>query len=436
MTQTTPSDQTMLMLARFFPPAQSAGTFRVVRFTQFLPEFGWKCVVGTLAERCHPEVDPTLMASVPPGTEVHRWPCGNWETHLDMWADRRKGTIGRLTALPARYLAGALRVGITPDTGKMGLRGLYRGVSKALGSQRIDAVLITGMPFSWFFLAPKIKKQFGVPVVLDLRDPWTHFPDFFRGRRAWRLGVDRRNERRIFSCVDRVIFNTPRTLAWYCGQYPDLDQSGWSVITNGFTAGQVEAATPEPFDTPVLVHGGMTDRIRTSKFLIEAMGRCRDAGVISPETFRYISYGSGEPGEHAVASRAGVEEMVEFRGRASHGEVLAALRGAKALLLVVAEGHTLNVPGKLYEYLGANKPIIMAGPVESDAADILARTGAGRAVPIDDVSALATAIGDVMMGRLGAARDDQAVAQYEARTLTGKLADLLDQVAGRRGGNA
>jgi hypothetical protein len=42
------------------------------------------------------------------------------------------------------------------------------------------------------------------------------------------------------------------------------------------------------------------------------------------------------------------------------------------------------LPGKVFEYLAAHKPVLCVGPADSDADKILREAGAGQALPYDD----------------------------------------------------
>lgn len=416
------------MLAHCFPPLQTAGTFRVIRFVRFLPEFGWRCIVGTYKETCHANVSPTLHEEVNPEAEVHRFGCADPGEHLKRWLRMRHGRLGRLAWLPVKVLAKLLATFLCPDSGVLGIGRVYGAIARILRRRPVDAIWITGVPFSLFLHVFRLKREFGLPIVLDLRDPWTYNPIRYRGTNRWRRRVDSWLEQRIFPCADRVVFNTERTRAWYESRYPRMDHTKWRVITNGFPQEEIDAVAPETFDRTTLVHGGATNKRQTGRFVIEAMGRLRKEGVISPETFRYVSYGPGVSGEHKAAQAAGVADMVEFRGRAEHKKVLAAIRGADALLLVGAREHTLIVNCKLYEYLGARKPVIMAGAEDGAAADLIRETGVGTVAGREDVDTITERLRELVAGKLACHRNDEAIRAYGSRALSEKLAGILDEL--------
>jgi glycosyltransferase involved in cell wall biosynthesis len=425
------SPHKLLMLSRSFPPFQAAGSHRVIRLGKYLPEFNWDCVVGTTLETCWPSMDPSLLNQVPPEMKVYRFPCRDPRTHLNTWLNQLRGPL----AFPRKLIGKAVYYSLwnlsSPDSAIWRMGSIYRDVAKIVAAEQPDAIWITGTPFSWFTMIHHLKRQFGLPVILDLRDPWTQSPRVYRRLRRLRRPIDRWHERRALVKADAVVFNTPRTLAWYTSRYPKADHSKWHYLTNGYVREEIGRVTPEVFDRITVVHGGHTDLERNSCSFIAALGRLRQAGVVSPETFRYVSYGSGIPAEHAAARDAGVADMVEFRGKGAHHDVLAALKGASALFVMAGPLQTHNIPCKIYEYFVAARPIIAAGPLESDMADLLTAARTGPVMDYNDVDRLASAIEDLMAGRLIYAPDETVIASKDARALAGELATILDSTLKR-----
>jgi hypothetical protein len=86
------------------------------------------------------------------------------------------------------------------------------------------------------------------------------------------------------------------------------------------------------------------------------------------------------------------------------------------------------LPGKVFEYLAANKPIICIGPVGSDADNLLEECGAGRALPYDTYSGMLDHLDSLFAAwRVNSNLDLPAInhAQYSRRALTQRLANLI-----------
>ena len=76
--------------------------------------------------------------------------------------------VVRCRAWPARWTR---RIGIG-DLGLRAFAGLRRACADLLRRERFDALFITIYPTYPALLGPILKRQFGVPFVLDYQDPW------------------------------------------------------------------------------------------------------------------------------------------------------------------------------------------------------------------------------------------------------------------------
>jgi glycosyltransferase involved in cell wall biosynthesis len=425
MTQTPLADKTLLILARWFPPDMSAGSFRSIRFCNDLPHMGWRCKVITPDLACGTNVRPDSLDMVSDMTEVLRFRCGNIAEHMERVTSNP--STGPAKTFLAKVIRKTLQVLRAPDLHVWSLHNLFKAVQDALRHNTIDAILITAPPFSWMTLADKIKSVTDTPILLDFRDPWTSNMDLYGGRRA---GICAKMERRCLAAADGIIYNTPGAMEFYTAAYPDMSHDAWSVITNSFIREQIEAVQPESFDRTTLVYGGVGRTAMVCK-LAEAIATLKNDKTISNDTFQFISYGDEPDAVTRTVQDLGVSEMVKFRGYCSQNEVLASLRGASGLLLLVEDAHTIHVPGKLYEYIGSGSPTLMIGPADSNAARILAETGAGRTVKMTTES-IAQGLRALVSGDMTASIDRDAIMSYETKATSRKLVDLLERIIDRK----
>ena len=96
------------------------------------------------------------------------------------------------------------------------------------------------------------------------------------------------------------------------------------------------------------------------------------------------------------------------------------------------KGNEEIVPGKVFEYIGAGKPIIALAP-EGAVVEVIHETESGRVARSDDVQAIADIVLDYYTawksGKLGLAQNRSAVLRYERKHVAQELARLLDEVS-------
>jgi hypothetical protein len=77
-------------------------------------------------------------------------------------------------------------------------------------------------------------------------------------------------------------------------------------------------------------------------------------------------------------SQFGLDSYLNNLGYVSHGEAIAHQRRSQVLLLIEIDSEdTKSIPGKLFEYMVSNRPIIGIGPKNSDFAEIITTTNTG-----------------------------------------------------------
>ena len=64
--------KTLLIVAYYFAPAAVVGTHRILRFTKYLPSWGWRCAVVTAREDCYDLTDLSLLGEVGENCVVYR----------------------------------------------------------------------------------------------------------------------------------------------------------------------------------------------------------------------------------------------------------------------------------------------------------------------------------------------------------------------------
>ena len=125
-----------------------------------------------------------------------------------------------------------------------------------------------------------------------------------------------------------------------------------------------------------------------------------------------------------------VEPYVEMLGRLPHREALGRMQSATALLTIQSPEDDVHVPGKLFEYIGARRPIFaISQPCE--VADMVAHHQLGW-VAEPEPTAIAVKLDELYAAwktRGHAALAVAAADRFSVRETTRQLAALLDEVA-------
>jgi len=426
------SRRRVLILCYFYPPLAGGGVHRALAFTRYLPAHGWDCTVVCAGEEDYWVTDSSLTARVPANTEVLRVRGGSaiaaWLRLARGGRGRRAGgTFAALRALSDWWLLPDSYAGWAARARAVAARRLERG--------DIDVVLSTSPPDSVHLAALALHRHFHVPWVADFRDPWVGL--YLREPpTAWHRGRQARLERSVLQRADRVLVAS-RTHERMLGQRSAarVPAARLSHLPNGYEPDSPGAAPAPRSDLFTLVFTGTLSQMSDTGTFLEAL---HDLFVRRPDVRRRLRARLAGPFDADYVDRAvalGLTGIVEFTGPLPHAETRALQRGAGGLLLWKPRGMPTMVPGKLYEYLDAGRPILALLEPDDEAAELV-RSAGGTVIDPGDRAAAATWI----ERGYDAWKDGTAVAparpawleEHRREALASRLAGVLDALAGSR----
>jgi hypothetical protein len=121
-----------------------------------------------------------------------------------------------------------------------------------------------------------------------------------------------------------------------------------------------------------------------------------------------------------------------------YGEAIQRMARADLLLLLDAPGRKQGVPAKLYEYLGARRPILALAEPDGDTAWTLRESGVlHRTALPNDPAAIERALQELVAAAAGGApvASGRPVRAFTRESLAGELAELLEMCLARAQGS-
>jgi glycosyltransferase involved in cell wall biosynthesis len=422
----------VLVISYFYPPYRSVGATRVSKMTKYLADSGWEAHVLTI-DNC--DLPPTMPIEIP-ADRVVRVPQAFDVAALPRRVAGRYGTTearvhprSSWRQALVRRAGDAYRHLCIPDP-QVGWRGPALTEGRALLRRlRPDAILSSSLPNTSHLIGSSLAAESGIPWVAELRDLWTHNHNFRRIQpfRAFEQAL----ERRVLSRASALVTVSDVLAAWLRSAYGKPTY----VITNGFDSSDYPAART-PAKAFTLAYTGMFyDGRQSADALFEAMKRLAAERRISPDTFRVEFRGQFLGPLLAHAEAAGVSSFVTVLPPVSYHEALDVQSSATALLVLDWKDPGIGYYSvKVFEYLGAGRPIMSLGSPQSVVGHLLASSGAGVATErADDVERTLRRWLDEFeqSGRLAYHADPAVLNRYERRSIARELALVLDSVAQR-----
>lgn len=405
-----------------FPPQGGPGVQRSVKFVKYLPQFGWDSVVLTPRCTTWSQRDETLLKDIPPGTTVMK-------TYT---AEPKPGPKGVFHYI----IWGALKPLSVPDHGNWWLPWAVPAAMRVLRECPIQAILATGGPFSSHILGAILKVKTGLPLILDYRDDWTLDP-VLRAMHPfyWVLfePYERLMHRWVVNKADKVLLVTEGSRHIFAEHYSHPEK--FVTIRNGYDPDDFTSACEPnlPPDKFHVVYAGSTKGYASSsQTFLQGLRLAIDRDAALRESVQVSFVGAIEQRCKDLIKDLELGPYVRVIGYVPHSQSIGYLRRADVLLLTMRSVYP-HVPGKVYEYLGARKPLLLLAPQGTEVVELVTRAGSAQTADPNDPSDIAEKLmhleGLWRRRALPYQSDEVLLRTLTRKELTRQLAQVLDEVS-------
>ena len=409
----------LLVVAYHFPPVRvSSGIQRTLKFCTYLRDHGWDPLVLTISPTAYEVSSPDQLKEIPDDVVVERAFGLDTSRHLSF-----RGKYSNFMAQPDRWISW------WPAAVWTGMR--------MIDKYQPDAIFSTFPIATAHLIGLSLSKRSRLPWVADFRDAMIE-EGYPQDPLTWK--VQRRLEVATVKQCARAVFTAQPTRDMYAERYPEVPNSKWAVIENGFDEDNfLDAETGlelNPLGKPgqlTLVHSGILyPKERDPRAFFAALSQLKIAGKINGDQLQIVLRATGSDDLYRSQLVAlNLQDIVRLEPPIAYREALREMLRADGLLLFQGSVCDHQVPAKIYEYYRAARPILaLVGP-EGISATMLREAGVEDQANMADAQQIADAISvfldKLRNGRCSGVPRDFAMANSR-RSRTGELARLLDQL--------
>ena len=444
------------MIVSTFPPSIEMGAQTCWQIARNLPSHGWTPIVLTPGERGINYRDPA-QPGFEPGFTVVRTRVLPHPVQLlrRLRAGQKRGreqaAAAEVTVAPGarrgwlrRTLLESLNI---PDivTGWI-LPAVVAGRALVRKSD-IACLFSSGPAWSSHLAALGLARLTGLPWVAHFRDPWSQGSRYYRDSQ-WAERANARLERAVVERAATVICVTDRHTDLLRRHYASCEPGKFVTVPNGFDGAEWEEAEKDAgvasagvsAEQFVITYAGALYVGRSPLLVFEALRRLGQTGELALDRVRLdivVNDGTRELPDGrdimGVAREMGLAASVQVLGPLPRRDTLRRLLDSN-LLLLLGHNFTMQVPGKLYEYLRTGRPILALAPAGAQT-DLLRATGGAWIVEPDDGVGVVEAVRDAyrrwQTGQSGPQADARLVSGFDRRVLVGRFATELDAAVAR-----
>lgn len=360
----------MLVVTANFAPRGASPAIRTVHLVKYMEHVGCRIEVVTYDEATltifSPE-DRGLAGKVPVSVGIYRTGPGPLRAMLV-----RRGQVGSgpVTGWRSSLRNPAIHL-LWPDPHAEAIPLFARRASARCTEFRPDVVLTHAYPFSMHLVGSMLARHVTKPAwIADYGDPWSGGGVEELKRPAWRRQFDQRAERRVLSKAGAITLTTEATRSLYASIFPEMAPR-MMVIPMGYDPEEFRHVTvstrPEADKERIwLVHTGRLYReARDPEPFLSALDEVIRQDPVRADRLRIFLVGEIDEVTRKRIKTSPASSIVREVPWVPYAESLRWMLAADELLLFGNKGE-LQIPGKLYNYIGSGTPILMLCETERD----------------------------------------------------------------------
>jgi len=422
----------VLIISYYWPPAGGPGVQRWLKFVKYLPEFEIHPVIYIPKNPKYPITDSSLNQEIPENITIYKNKIFEPYFFAGFLSKKKTKQISsgvisdENPSLIEKFLLWIRGNMFIPDARKYWVKPSVRLLTGIIEKEEIDTIITTGPPHSLHLIGLELKKNLDVKWLADFRDPWTSIGYHTKLRLTKASQRKHRQlEKKVANGCDKLLVTSTTTKT----EFETITTTPVYVITNGYDIPESELPFSALDKKFTLSHIGSLLTGRNPENLWKVLSEI----INENEAFRNVFQLNliGVVGQDVLNSinDNGLEFYTRIIEYVTHEEAVNYQRRSQLLLLAEIDSPQTRgiIPGKLFEYLAAKRPILAIGPEQWEGGEIVKSTNSGIVCNYNSVADLKAVIlkwfhlyqqGILMVSSVN-------IKEYNRRTLTAKLAELL-----------
>jgi hypothetical protein len=423
----------VLIIAYYWPPAGGPGVQRWLKFVKYLIDFNIEPIVYVPENPNYPIVDESLINEIPDDLTVLRQSIKEPYKMASLVSGKKSNAISKgiipeskKQSLIERFLLFIRGNFFIPDARKSWVKPSVKYLSAYIEENNIKTIITTGPPHSMHLIGCELKKNFNIKWFADFRDPWTTI-GYHKKLKLLKFAKAKHKklEAQILQNADQIIVTSPSTKQ----EFTTITNRPIEVITNGYDNNRAGKLTLDYKFT--LSHIGSLLSERNPETLWQVLSEIVRDNKVFQSQFQINLVGAVSKEVLSSLEAFGLSQFINLVGYVSHEEAIRYQKQSQLLLLIEIDSEDTKciIPGKLFEYMVSNRPILALGPEDSDVEQIIKSTNTGDYFTYKSYESLRHKILDCFESfRRGELQSHGiGLQQYHRKALTEQLVDLIQK---------
>jgi glycosyltransferase involved in cell wall biosynthesis len=415
-----------LFISYYWPPSGKASLQWPIKIIKHLISFGWQISVLTVEEDTFSQQDSSFNSEINSNINIIRAKSFEPFNIYKKVTGRSKDdqliaseTISTKNKKLSHKLSLWIRMNLFIPDARIGWYfPAIKKMTAYLTQERVDVIISIGPPHTTHLIAKKLSSKFRIPFVPVFIDPWTdiaYYKNFNRSKIT--LAIDNRLEKSVLKNSSANIFVTETMKSDYEKKYSFVkDKSNvlyWGYSEEEFDKLKIVEKTG---GEKIIVHAGNLFSYQNPLNFWKQLKKEIDDGQ------KFIVKFIGTVDQQIVESinENGLSPFTRYPGFLNYKKMLEEVCNADFLLVCATEPR--HVPGKLFEYLRAGKPIIAFGDGNKEVKNILEKANAGMMFEYKDSGK------EIFQNQKLFKTDSNYVKDFERENISKKMEKLLSLI--------
>ena len=373
----------VLIITYYWPPAGGPGVQRWLKFCNYLPNYGVKPIVYIPENPDYPIVDQQIASEISQDIKVIKKPILE-PYKIASFFNRKssksisKGVIPEESkqSFIQKLLLWVRGNFFIPDARKFWVKPSINFLEKEIPKLKVDAIITTGPPHSVHLIGKGLKEKLNIKWYADFRDPWTSIGYHNK------LKLTQRSQQKHLKLENQVLNTADHIIVTSYGtekEFLKLTNQPIHVITNGYDAENFkeDVVLDKKF---TIAHIGSLLSDRNPIVLWKVLSEIINENESFKQNFQLKLAG--------VLSEKVLNSLTEYNllsytnqlGYLTHSEAIKHQKSSQVLLIIEIDSEETKqiIPGKVFECVAANRPIIGIGPKDADFFKIIKMSNSGN----------------------------------------------------------
>ncbi len=370
----------VLIITYYWPPAGGPGVQRWLKFVKYLSDFNIEPIVYIPENPEYPMQDHSLLADIPKDIKIYKQPIFEPYRFASLLSSKKTKRISsgiietKEQSFIEKILLWIRGNFFIPDARKFWIKPSVKFLSNILVKESIDTIITTGPPHSVHLIGCQLKEKLKVQWLADFRDPWTSI-GYHKKLKLSKASAKKHKalESLVLNNADKLIVTSTITKE----EFIKIRKKPIIVLTNGY---DVEKEVITSLDTKFTIsHIGSLLTGRNPKNLWQVLKELLQENEDFKSSLKLQFIGVVSKDVLATLHEYNLEAYIELIGYVSHEKAIVYQQSSQVLLLaeINAEETKGIIPGKLFEYMNAKRPILGVGPKNWEVAAIVKEVNAG-----------------------------------------------------------